>query len=314
MGVKRFLPLIKEICNEAFKTIQIKTLSGKTIGIDGTLWLYQILCAIRKSNNGALLNSKGDDITILNTLFNRLLSLKKLKIKPIFVFDGKPPDFQKDIIDSRKCAKKKAQDKIDNNDYETSIEKQKLLQKSSNITKKDIQNCKKLLDLMGIPYVDSPSEADAQLGYLYKNGIIDYVITEDSDIIIYGANKIIRNFKSSALTCDLLNMDIFYEKTNITQKNLAQIAIILGCDYYPGIKGVGQKRIIKMIEDNNINIDNECDKELIDKIIKFYLEPIGVKLKESELKKKSNIINLVEFLKNYVEINEKKINFAMNYI
>ena len=70
------------------ETIQIKTLSGKTIGIDGTLWLYQILCAIRKSNNGALLNSKGDDITILNTLFNRLLSLKKLKIKPIFVFDG----------------------------------------------------------------------------------------------------------------------------------------------------------------------------------------------------------------------------------
>jgi flap endonuclease-1 len=316
MGVKRFLPLIKELCSDAFKTIQIKTLMGSTIAIDGTLWLYQILCAVRKSNDGAILNSKGDDITILNTLFSRLLFLKKMKIKPIFVFDGKPPEFKDDIIRNRKSAKKKAQDKIDCNDYTSSTEKKQLIQKSSHITKKDITNCRKLLDLMGIPYIDSPSEADAQLGYLYKNGIVDYVITEDSDIIIYGANKIIRNFKSSASTCELLDMNVFYEKISLSQRNLAEIAIILGCDYYPGIKGIGHKRILKMINENNIDINlvNEEDKELIKKIIKFYLEPIGIKPKETELNKKSNIIELVTFLKNYVQINEKKINLAMTYI
>jgi hypothetical protein len=71
-----------------------------------------------------------------------------------------------------------------------------------------------------------------------------------------------------------------------------------------------------MINENNIDINlvNEEDKELIKKIIKFYLEPIGIKPKETELNKKSNIIELVTFLKNYVQINEKKINLAMTYI
>jgi len=69
----------------------------------------------------------------------------------------------------------------------------KYLKKTVSISKKQLQECKELLILMGIPYVEAPEEADSQCAYLVKTGLADSVMTEDMDILTFGSKKIYRN-------------------------------------------------------------------------------------------------------------------------
>ena len=111
MGVKNLNSVLCEVCPNAFVSIKLDDLKGKIVAIDGTLWFYQIMCAIRKEN-GDLLNSEGKNITMFYSLLNRLLFFLKNNIKPIVVFDGKPSSLKSKTLESRKANKSRAEEKL----------------------------------------------------------------------------------------------------------------------------------------------------------------------------------------------------------
>lgn len=307
MGVKKLIKSLEEIYNELNLkkdepikyTKPINFLEKKRVAIDASLWMYQGKCAIL-GHTGSILNSKGTDVSLIIAILNRVIYLLKCNIKPVFVFDGKPPALKNETVNIRKENKKKAKKKLDNNEYENETEKNKLTQKTCNLTRTDIQLFQKLLDYLGIPYINSPSEADSQCAYLYQIGLVDYIISEDSDIIVFGGDKIIKEFKASTTTVEIFDITNLYKNTKITPTTLIDIALILGCDYFSGLKGVGIKRIIKQLMNNEellLSKDNQMKE-----IVNYYKNPIiKTELDKIELKK-INFEGLQDFLNNEIEL------------
>jgi len=309
MGVKGLSKIFGE---EYIKTLKIKDLRNTTVAIDANNWFYQFLCAGRKGAGGDILNSKGVKITIILGLYRRIVFMLKNKMKLVFVFDGKPPTFKVATLENRKENKIKAQEKIDKNDFADIVEKKKLLQRASCVTKNDIVLCKKLLKIMGIPFINAPGEADAELAYLSKNKMVDYIISEDNDIVVFGGNNVVKGFKASKSIYDVINIDDFYVKTGLVQEDLAKIAIILGCDYFGGVKGIGIKRILKMIENGKIefNLAEERNPEVVNKILQHFLNPQVSNIKLIEFAK-IDFEKLNNFLATILELGGETIQKSL---
>lgn len=308
MGVKGLNRIFDEFKNiKSIENIKINEMKNSTVAIDANNWLYQFLCAGRKSSDGEILNSKGVKITIIIGLYRRIMFMLKKNIKPVFVFDGKPPIFKNVTLKNRKKNKCIAQEKIDNNEYNNIEEKKKLIQRASSVTKNDIILCKKLIKILGLPIIDAPGEADAELAYLQRKKLVDYIISEDNDIIVFGGNNVIKGFKASKAMYNLTNLDDFYKKTGLTQEDLAKIAILLGCDYFQGVKGIGIKRISKMIENKKIEFElAQSINPDVNEILEHFLKPKVSGIQSLDFQK-IDIEKLNEYLKVYLEFNTLQI-------
>ena len=192
MGIKNLLKLINSY-PDLIEEKKIEDYSGKKIAIDISIMLYQIVISIRNSGSD-LTNNKGEMTSHILGLFNKTIKLLEKNIIPVYIFDGKPPDLKKKILDMRKNVRKKAEEKMLN--AETEEEKIKYFKRSVIIGKKELEDCRELLQMMGVPFVNAPEEADSQCAWLSKKGLVDCVLTEDMDILTFGSPYIVRNLTS----------------------------------------------------------------------------------------------------------------------
>jgi flap endonuclease-1 len=192
MGIKCLLKFISDNEN-LVKKVKKENYKNKKIAIDISILIYRIIISIR--NSGAdFTNQKGEITSHVLGLFNKTIELLHNGIIPVYVFDGKPPNLKNKTLEERKLIKKKAFDKMEN--AETEEERIKYLKRTVTISKEQWQQCKDLLTMMGIPFIQAPEEADSQCAYLAKNGLVDAVLTEDMDILTFGSSKIVRNLTS----------------------------------------------------------------------------------------------------------------------
>lgn len=312
MGVKKLIKSLEEIYeelnlqkDEPIKyTKPISFFEKKTVAIDASLWMYQGKCAIL-GHTGSILNSKGTDVSLIIAILNRVIYLLKSNIRPIFVFDGKPPSLKNDTVNIRKENKNRAKKKLQDNDYKNEIEKNKLTQRTCNLTKTDFVIFQKLLTLLGIPFINAPCEADSQCAYLYQKGVVDYIISEDSDIIVFGGNKVIKEFKASTSTVEVFDTTNLFKNTKITPDSLIDISLILGCDYFPGLKGMGIKKIIKHLT-NNIELLPNKDG-LMKEIVDYYKNPeVRTDINNVDMNK-INFDDLRDFLNNEIELPASRV-------
>lgn len=226
MGIKKLSKYIK-LDNISYE-IQLKDLQYKKIAIDISVLLYQIIIAIRNSGDD-LRNKKGDITSHILGLFNKTIWLISNNIIPIFIFDGKPPPFKEDTIKNRKNIRNKALEKLKNCTNEQ--DRIKYFKRTTNITTKQIQESKELLDLMGIPYLQADGEADILCAKLSEENFVDFVFTEDMDILTFGASKIVKNLfnKKPIEVIEKLKVLKHYD---LTHKQFIIFCIILGCDYH----------------------------------------------------------------------------------
>lgn len=101
------------------------------------------------------------------------------------------------------------------------------------------EEIKELLGILGIPWVDSPMEAEAQCVELEAQGYVDGVITEDSDVFLFGAKQVYRGLLSQSCTVESYNSLEIQQTLGLTRLQLVCLAQLLGCDYHPGIPGIG---------------------------------------------------------------------------
>lgn len=105
-----------------------------------------------------------------------------------------------------------------------------------------------LLKLLGIPYLQAPSEAEAQCAFLDSNNVVEGVISEDSDCFLFGAQTVYRKlFASEQFAEAYESMDITHQ-LGLNRESLIKLAYLLGSDYTAGVRGVGVVNSMEILE------------------------------------------------------------------
>jgi flap endonuclease-1 len=242
MGIKNLLIFLSEF-SDVVKEIDKTNYYGKKIAIDISILLYQVVIAIRNTG-GDLLNSNGEIISHILGLFNKTLYFLEIGIIPIYVFDGKPPKIKEKVLQLRKNNRHKALYKL-NDDINTK-DKIKYLKRSVWVSQTQMNQCRELLKLMGIPYINAPEEADSQLSYLCKSNMVYAVLTEDMDILTFGSPIIIRNLISNKKQPIEIELQTILNKLNLAYTEFIDLCILFGCDYCHHISNIKPKDIYKI--------------------------------------------------------------------
>jgi flap endonuclease-1 len=236
------------------KEISLKDLKNKTVAIDSMNILYQFLSSIRLRDGSPLRNSKGEITSTYNGIFYKNVYMLENDITPVWIFDGKPPELKTKTREERKKVKEKAlEDYIKAKEEGNIADMQKYAKRINYLEPKIVENSKKLLDLMGIPYINAPSEGEAQCSYLVKKGDAYAVVSQDYDALLYGASRTVRNITASNKPVELIELDEVLETLNISLDNLIDMAILIGTDYnIGGIKGIGPKKALDIVKNNKM--------------------------------------------------------------
>jgi len=245
-------------------TVRLQDLSGKSIAIDAYNALYQFLAIIRQPDGTPLKDSGGRITSHLSGLLYRTSNLVEMGIKPIYVFDGVPPALKEAEIKRRMKAKEEALVKYEQALKVGKIEvARKYAQATSRLKDYMAEDSKQLLGLMGIPWVQAPSEGEAQAAHLVKRGDADYCASQDYDSLLFGAPRLLRNVTVSGrrklprkkvyieVVPEVVELEQVLKECEITYEQLIDIGILIGTDFNPeGIKGLGPKTALRLIKEH----------------------------------------------------------------
>lgn len=231
----------------------MKAFFGLKIAVDASMALYQFLVAVRSGpDDQNLTNEDGDVTSHLQGMFYRTIRMMDVGIKPVYVFDGKPPELKGGELEKRKERRAKAQDDLEEaKESENKEDEHKFNRRLVRVTKEHNEDVKKLLRLMGVPVIESPGEAEAQCASMVKTGQVFATATEDMDALTFGTNKLLRNMSASAarkLPIHEIQLSVILEDMGLTMDQFIDVCILCGCDYTCTIRGIGAVRALEMIK------------------------------------------------------------------
>jgi flap endonuclease-1 len=270
----------------------LENLKGKSFAVDGNNYLYQFLALTRMPNGSPLKDSKGNITSHLTGLVFRTTRLMhEYKMRLIFVFDGKPPELKTEEIKKRREIREKASKEwmkaLKARDYAKAFSKAIV---TSRLTRSMIDDSKHLLQLLGIPFVQAPSEAEAQAAFIACKGDVWAASSKDYDSLLFGAPRLLRFLTLTGkeylpskgsfrpLKPEVIVLKELLEKHGITREQLVDLAILVGTDFNRGVKGIGPKKALKLIKTHGKleNMPDEIKIELPNnpqRIRSVFLEP-----------------------------------------
>ncbi len=243
--------------------ISLEQLSGKKVAIDAYNNLYQYLTIIRDKLTGeALRDSKGRITSHISGLFYRTANLMEYGIKLIFVFDGEPPKFKKITLKAREEAKEEAKKKWEEA-LERGEEAKTYAQAAAKLSDDMVEDAKKLLEYMGIPFIQAPSEGEAQCAYLVKEKKSDFSASQDFDSLLFGSPALLRNLSITGkrklprkeayieIKPECIYLEEVLKNLKINSDQLILIGMLIGTDYNPGgVDKFGPKRALQFVREN----------------------------------------------------------------
>lgn len=311
--------------------------------VDANLYLHKYIIGIRNSGKD-IINNFGNNINHLHAITKFIRSFTDNMLVPFCIFDGKSPEIKSDTVLKRKEIRESSKEeseklkvildnnKINNNEVNEELydEYIKNFKRSVSLTSKMIDECKKYLDMCGIPHLTAISESDPQLvglSYYYQN-IIEGIYSEDSDMFLYGAEKLYKDFDKDNKTFKRLTLtsilNSLQDKTNeictryniesklITKKIFFNFAKILGTDYNIGFRKFGGNDRNKIFEifvlsDFNLEIFIEKLKEM-NKINNEYFIPDDFLEKSQIIDKFYSDVMIINPINFNVKLKEPDIN------
>jgi len=242
--------------------IQLEDIAGWTLAVDGYNTLYQFLAIIRGMDGGHLKDSQGRVTSHISGLFYRNINLLELGMKLVYVFDGKPPELKMEEIRRRSEQRREAKDQylraLQSGDM---VQARKFAEASTVLRRDMVADAKELLDAMGIPWVDAPSEGEAQATTMAIEGTVKAVASQDHDSIVFGAPVLVRNVTISGkrrlpskgivinVVPERITLSSVLTSTGLTREQLVDFAILLGTDFNPdGFEGVGPATALKYLK------------------------------------------------------------------
>lgn len=254
MGIHRLMALLREKAPNAIKQMQLKSLTGYKLACDASMSIYQFLISTQGFNKGfglSELQDKDGNLTgHLQGLLSRSIMMMENGIKPIWVFDGKPPELKQHLLKERKEKKDMAQEKLAKAEEEEDEEKVlKYAGQNIRVTKQMTEDAKKLIQLLGLPMIEAPGEAEAQCAYLVKDNLAYGVATEDMDCLTFGTDKLIRGFNSKDEPITQVTLKDVLEELEVTMDQFIDICILCGCDYTGSIDNIGPTKAFNFIKE-----------------------------------------------------------------
>jgi len=231
------LPLLKSIQKHS----SLKQFHGQTIGVDAYGWLHRgvVGCAF------ALAVGKPTTVHI-DFVLSRVRMLLDFGVTPYLVFDGDNIPSKKGTNSERH--KRREESKARGMELQkagrTSLAYQEF-QKAVDVTPLMARQLIDELKKLNVQYVVAPYEADAQLVYLEQKGIIDGILSEDSDLLVFGAKRLLTKLTQYGELVEYERKDLAICKeisfAGWTDTMFRQMAILSGCDYLPNIAKLGLK-------------------------------------------------------------------------
>lgn len=301
-------PLVKS------SPIMISELSGKVIAVDAYNTIYQFLATIRGATGELLTNNSGEVTSHLSGLFYRNVNLLAENIKLIYIFDGKPSPLKSKEIERRRQVKqdafKKYQEAITAGRFEDA---RKYGQATSILTDMMVEESKMILTLLGIPYIQAPSEGEAAAAQLTQSNIAFACASQDYDSLLFGAKRLIRNLTISGkrkvpnrnvyvdIEPEIIQQQQLLNETGLNLEQLVDVGIMIGTDFNPGgIPRIGPKTALKLVQEYS---KLEKIEKIEDSVVNIPYEEI----REIFLKQETPKVDNIEF-------NEINYNALINFL
>ncbi|AGK62060.1 flap endonuclease 1 [Archaeoglobus sulfaticallidus PM70-1] len=269
--------------------VELDYFSGYKISIDAFNTIYQFLSIIRQPDGTPLKDSQGRITSHLSGLLYRTANMVEVGLKPIYVFDGQPPEFKRKEIEERKKRKMEMEEKLEIAREMGEKDLKKYAQATARVDEYIVETSKLLLGMMGIPCIDAPSEGEAQAAYITLKGDSDFTGSQDYDSLLFGSPKLARNLTITGkrklpgkyvyvdIKPEIINLSKNLRRLEITREQLVDIAILVGTDYNDGIKGVGPKKAYNLIKKygDGDKVLKAIGKSIenLEEIREFYLNP-----------------------------------------
>ena len=301
-------PLVKS------SPIMISELSGKVIAVDAYNTIYQFLATIRGATGELLTNNSGEVTSHLSGLFYRNVNLLAENIKLIYIFDGKPSPLKSKEIERRRQVKQDASKK-----YHEAItagrfeDARKYGQATSVLTDMMVEESKMILTLLGIPYIQAPSEGEAAAAQLTQSNIAFACASQDYDSLLFGAKRLIRNLTISGkrkvpnrnvyvdIEPEIIQQQQLLNETGLNLEQLVDVGIMIGTDFNPGgIPRIGPKTALKLVQEYS---KLEKIEKIEDSVVNIPYEEI----REIFLKQETPKVDNIEF-------NEINYNALINFL
>lgn len=230
------------------------------MAIDASMAMYQFLIAVRSGGAAGgqpaamLMNEAGEVTSHIQGMFNRTIKLMTSGVRPVYVFDGKPPPLKGGELAKRMARRARAEAELAKAEAaEDAEDVERFSKRLVKVTKQHNEDCRELLRLMGVPYIIAPCEAEAQCAELARKGKVYATATEDMDALTFQTPKLIRRLTFSQSSKDkqpIIEIDFaaVLRGMDLTYDQFVDLCILCGCDYCSTIKGIGPKTALKLIK------------------------------------------------------------------
>lgn len=314
------------------KVIGWDVLKGKILAIDAYNALYQFLATIRGPKGEPLKDREGRVTSHLSGLLYRTARFVEAGIKPVYVFDGIPPALKEAEIKRRRTVREEAiikyEEALSRGDYEAA---RKYAQATATLKDYMAEDSKRLLKLLGIPYVEAPSEGEAQAAWMTIRGDAWAAVSQDHDALLFGAVRIVRNLSVVGrrklpgrdvyidVEPELILLDEVLSTLNLSREQLIDVAILVGTDYYPdGVKGIGPKKALEYVRryrdaKSVLRILGIQQQIPVDEIRRIFLEPQVCTDYKLEWRQ-PDLDGVLDFLCGERDFSEDRVTKAVNTI
>ena len=242
------------------RPIALEDLTGRSVAIDAFNTLYQFLANIRQPDGTPLMDRDGKVTSHLSGLFHRTAALLELGVKPVYVFDGTPPELKRKTLEARRAVKVQAEkdwkEALDRGDLKTALSK---ASRTSRLDVEMISESQALLDALGVPWMAAPAEGEAQMGHMARKGDVWAGASQDFDAILFGTPTLVRNLtlagkrrlpsgKTVDVTPEVISLSEVLGSLGVSRAQLVDMGILMGTDFNDGVRGIGPKKSLALIK------------------------------------------------------------------
>ena len=229
-------------------------LSGRSLSVDGYNALYQFLATIRQRDGQPFTDANGRVTSHLVGLLSRTSSLLANGVRTAWVFDGRPSDLKAQTLSARFAVKERAEEAwaeaLAAGDLVTARRK---AAQTSRLTRPMVEDARAVLEALGLPTVQAPSEGEAQAAFMAARGLTWAAASEDYDTLLFGAPRLVRGLAARPVqgnqpAAKVVDRAKWLSELGISDEELLALALIVGTDFNEGVPGYGPKKALKLVQ------------------------------------------------------------------
>lgn len=224
MGIKHLNQFVKRECPGAIKTVSFADMAGKVIVVDASIYMYRFAA----------------DDALLENMYSMIRMFQLNGVVPVFIFDGKPPDEKRKLLNKRQRLKRIAE--MHYNEVKNKLELTNASSENEHLLKalkrrfirlhdSDFERVRTLLQALGVNYIVAPGEADVMCAQMVLKRKAHACASDDTDLFVYGCPRVLRHLNLMDQTMTMYDMSKILELLGMTMTEFRQICVVSGTDY-----------------------------------------------------------------------------------